>query len=79
MLLQISYPSLGFQIRGEHGETPATTVWELWDVWKEDPSMASRNHIVTTPESDARALFEQASHAISLPGRTAIIRAWGGP
>jgi hypothetical protein len=56
MLLQTSYPSLGFQIRGEHGETPATTVWELWDVWREDPSMASRNHIVTTPESDARPL-----------------------
>jgi len=44
--LQTTYPSFGYMIQGDGNDEPATTVWELWDADKADPSMNSRNHIM---------------------------------
>lgn len=41
-----SYPSYGYMVTGGGVETPATTIWELWDSPAEGPGMNSRNHIM---------------------------------
>jgi alpha-L-rhamnosidase len=47
MLLEESYPSYGYMIKGgQLGIEPATTIWELWDSDQEGPGMNSRNHIM---------------------------------
>jgi len=47
MLLQDTYPSYGYMIKGgELGVEPATTLWELWNSDQEGPGMNSRNHIM---------------------------------
>jgi len=43
---QTSYPSWGYMIHPTTAETPATTLWELWDSDKEGDGMNSRNHIM---------------------------------
>eukprot|EP00939_MAST-03C_sp_MAST-3C-sp1_P000379 g379.t1 len=41
-----TYPSYGYMVTGGGVETPATTIWELWDSPAEGPGMNSRNHIM---------------------------------
>jgi len=43
---QTSYPSWGYMIHPTTTETPATTIWELWDSDNEGDGMNSRNHIM---------------------------------
>jgi len=43
---QVTYPSWGYMIHPATAETPATTLWELWDTDVEGDSMNSRNHIM---------------------------------
>jgi len=42
---QTTYPSWGYMIQPKV-ETPATTIWELWDSDNEGDGMNSRNHIM---------------------------------
>eukprot|EP01123_Difflugia_compressa_P015514 TRINITY_DN876_c0_g1_i2.p1 TRINITY_DN876_c0_g1~~TRINITY_DN876_c0_g1_i2.p1 ORF type:complete len:381 (-),score=67.77 TRINITY_DN876_c0_g1_i2:262-1404(-) len=46
LVLQDTYPSIGYMIQGQGNLEPATTLWELWDSNVEGPSMNSRNHIM---------------------------------
>ena len=47
MLLQDTFPSYGFMIKGgANGYEPATTLWELWDTDTGSADMDSRNHIM---------------------------------
>ena len=44
MLLQDTFPSFGFMVKGgEHGYEPATTLWELWDSDTGNVGMDSRS------------------------------------
>lgn len=45
VILKTTYPSYAYQWSGQD-ETPATTLWELWDAPKEGDGMNSRNHIM---------------------------------
>ncbi|KAH3766800.1 Bacterial alpha-L-rhamnosidase concanavalin-like domain [Pelomyxa schiedti] len=42
---QTTYPSWGYMFQ-QTAETPATTLWELWDSPREGSGMNSRNHIM---------------------------------
>ena len=47
MLLQDTFPSYGFMIRGgNHSYEPSTTLWELWNSDTGSDTMDSRNHIM---------------------------------
>jgi alpha-L-rhamnosidase len=45
IILQETYPGYAFEWNNDL-ETPATTLWELWDAPTEGPGMNSRNHIM---------------------------------
>ena len=73
MLLQDTFPSFGFMVKGgEHGYEPATTLWELWDSDTGNVGMDSRSCL----GSPVRCQGGRAGAGVCLERDTHDLCAW---